>query len=239
MSDQPKGGKDEKFPDSAHHARNAGLPPLQHQGTSSGKGRKVAANLLISLGAFCIFGAAGLSLHNYHVDRLGAEHCYDVVNQFQGLVTSREENLSYTQELPETSYDSVRNEGILINGDLYLGVLDIPSLGLTVPVHLDFSEQKLSTAPCAHFGNLAEDDLVIAGHNYRSHFGSLPRLSVGSKLSITDTNGKVYHYVVDVMTTLHESEVEAMKDREDWDLTLYTCDYPDGSLRIVVRCLRV
>lgn len=45
---------------------------------------------------------------------------------------------------------------------------------------------RLRIAPCRHFGSSRTDDLVIAAHNYKNHFGSLASLAVGTEIFFTD-----------------------------------------------------
>lgn len=192
------------------------------------------------LGSLCILSAFALFSHNYNLNQAGAEHCASIATEFTTLVSQPQYFGSLLEEedspAPQTL---VRNEGILIQGDLYIGLLEIPSLGLALPIHMDLTYSKLDTAPCVYTGHLSENDLVIAGHNYRSHFWYLRDLGVGASLSITNPNGKVYRYQVAEKQQLHESQVADLEARDDWALTLFTCDYPDSSQRIVLRCSRV
>ena len=81
------------------------------------------------------------------------------------------------------------------------------------------------------------DDLVIAGHNYRSHFGKLVNLTEGDEITFTDVDGNVFFYEVAARETLMPTAVEEMTSG-DWDLTLFTCTF-SGSNRTTLRCERV
>lgn len=206
--------------------------------------RKLTANLMIFLGTCCVMGGCYLVWMNYTVDTQGKAHCEEITTEFLTLVTVEQPILVPTEvetDIPEAPapLPEIRNEGIYINGDLYMGLLEIPQVGLTLPIHMDLSYAKLNTAPCVYMGNLTENDLVIAGHNYRSHFWYLRSLGVGATMTITSPSGKVYHYVVDKREVLHETEVEVLQDRDEWALTLFTCEYPDSTYRVVLRCKRV
>lgn len=202
--------------------------------------RKQSGNFLILLGTLCMLGAFALFGHNYQLNQAGAVHCDEIATEFTALVKQELVAEDTGEENTPLLYQNqLRNEGILIQGDLYIGLLEIPSLNLSLPIHMDLTYSKLDTAPCVYMGHLSEQNLVIAGHNYRSHFWYLRNLSVGDGMTITDPNGKVYRYQVAVKEQLHESQVAELEDRADWDLTLFTCDYPDASKRIVLRCKRV
>lgn len=178
------------------------------------------------------------------IDKEGAEYCQAIGEEFKSLVvqTQPEPQAENTPLFPEAETWAeipTRNEGILIQGDLYIGLMEIPSLGLSLPIHMNMSQRNLSTAPCVYAGSLLGHDLVVAGHNYRSHFWYLKDLKSGDSIQITNPNGQVFRYVVKSQEIVHQSETAVVMDREGWDLTLYTCQYPDNTYRVVLRCVLV
>ena len=78
------------------------------------------------------------------------------------------------------------------------------------------------------------NNLILCGHNYRSHFGSLKNLQEGDIVIFTDMDGNEFVYEITLLETLSSSDVEGMENG-DWDLTLFTCTI-GGSYRITVRC---
>ncbi len=135
----------------------------------------------------------------------------------------------------EKAYDDGGNmSGIEIDGDVYVGVLDIPALGLTLPVMQEMDYKKLRLAPCRYRGSAEERNLIIAGHNYKTHFGRLGKLSVGDSISFTDVGGNVYNYTVSE-TKLIDGSNSAEMTAGEWDLSLFTCNL-SGAARVTVRC---
>lgn len=124
-----------------------------------------------------------------------------------------------------------------IDGQAYIGVLAIPVLGLELPVISEWSYPHLKIAPCRFEGSAYLDNLIIAGHNYRSHFGGLKNLGPGDEVTFTDAEGNVFRYTAAELETLGGSDLEGLESGE-WDLTLFTCTY-GGKSRITVRCQRV
>ena len=116
----------------------------------------------------------------------------------------------------------------------YIGVLSIPSLEIELPVLSEWSYPNLEVAPCRFSGSLYLNNMVIAAHNYQSHFGSLKELDYRETLTFTDGYGNVFTYQVIEVETLQPTEVEAMTSG-DWDLTLFTCTV-GGLTRVAVRC---
>ena len=123
-----------------------------------------------------------------------------------------------------------------VDGNQYIGMLDIPALSLSLPVMDTWSEAKLKLAPCRYLGSAYQDNLIIAAHNYRQHFGNLKDLKVGDEVVFTDVEGSAFFYTVAETGTLDGSAVEEMR-QGDWALTLFTCTL-GGKRRVTVRCDR-
>ena len=119
----------------------------------------------------------------------------------------------------------------------YIGVLELPLLGLELPVMESWSYPNLRVAPCRYSGSAYQDDMVVAAHNYKSHFGRLKELRPGDEVRFTDMEGNVFRYAVAELETLGKYDVEKMTSG-DWDLTLFTCTY-GGKSRVTVRCQRM
>ena len=81
------------------------------------------------------------------------------------------------------------------------------------------------------------DDLVIAAHNYASHFGRLAQLRTGDLLTFTDMDAETILYGVVTVDVLEPTAVDTVKDSE-FDLVLYTCTY-GGENRVAVFCDRI
>ena len=122
-------------------------------------------------------------------------------------------------------------------GNGYIGLLEIPALGLSLPVMSEWSYQNLKLAPCRYSGSAYTGNFTIASHNYSTHFGPIGGLSAGDSITFTDMQGNRFAYEVQVVETLEATAVEDMVG-EEWDLTLFTCDL-SGESRITVRCLKV
>ena len=124
-----------------------------------------------------------------------------------------------------------------IEGNGYIGLLEIPALGLSLPVMSEWSYPNLKLAPCRYSGSAYTGNFTIAGHNYSTHFGPIGGLNAGDSITFTDMQGNRFAYEVQVVETLEATAVEDMVG-EGLGLTLFTCDV-SGESRITVRCLRV
>ena len=124
-----------------------------------------------------------------------------------------------------------------LDGCEYVGYVEIPTLEVELPVMADWDYDRLKIAPCRQFGSSRTDDLVIAAHNYQTHFGRLKELQAGDTVRFTDMEGIVNTYAVVKCETLQPTEVDAVQN-SGYDLVLYTCTL-GGRTRVTVFCDRV
>ena len=146
-------------------------------------------------------------------------------------VTSKQQDAA-----PSTTPLDPQMPVVMLDGYEYVGYVEIPVLGLKLPVMSEWDYNRLKLAPCRQFGSSRTDDLVIAAHNYESHFGHLKDLSVGEPVTFTDMEGIVNTYCVEKIETLNPNEVDAVQN-SGYDLVLYTCT-KSGKTRVTVFCNR-
>ena len=118
----------------------------------------------------------------------------------------------------------------------YIGVLQIPSLRLTLPVLHKWDYSRLRIAPCRYYGSVYKHNLVIAGHNYSVHFSPVRSIRLGADVYFTDVYGTRYHYRVSKTETVQPDQVTYMVTTNgEWELTLFTCNL-GGATRFACRC---
>ncbi|MCI8956695.1 MAG: sortase [Eubacterium sp.] len=122
-----------------------------------------------------------------------------------------------------------------INDTKYIGVLNIPSLGVVLPICSEWNSENSEKGVCRYLGNIDERNLILAGHNYRSMLRSLSEIETGSEIIITDINQAEHHYTVTYTEVVGGYNSKAMISGE-WDMTVFTCTIP-GNTRYVVRCV--
>ena len=135
--------------------------------------------------------------------------------------------LNPEMEMPEITLED-------LDGAACIGVLEIPKIDLKLPVLSEWSYPLLKKAPCRYSGSAYLDNLVIAAHNYRTHFGKLKELETGDEVIFTDAAGNQFEYKVAAVEALTPQSVEDMTSGE-WALSLFTCTL-DGKNRVTVRC---
>lgn len=184
------------------------------------------------LGAVLMLAALSLFLWNQYEDQRAGASAEQILSQMRGkiegaIADSTSDSDPYGTIMPETQID----------GDSYIGYLSIPTVDLNLPVMSEWDDTRLKTAPCRYTGSTRTDDLVIAGHNYPRHFGTLSKLSVGDRVCFTGVDGISAVYEVAVVETLASTDVGKMT-AGNYDLTLFTCTY-SGQNRVTVRCVRI
>lgn len=199
--------------------------------------------LCTALGLLLLLAALLLTAYNLWLDARASMSVDVVLERLTPTLSSRQSELPPlgSGEALEEAFvpDYVLNPEMAmpeenIDGRSYIGVLDIPALGLSFPIISEWSYDALQIAPCRYSGSAYLDNLVIAGHNYRSHFASLPQLQPGDTVTFTDMDGNVFSYAVSSLETPSPYAVSDMTSG-DWDLTLFTCTV-GGQSRLAIRC---
>lgn len=193
--------------------------------------KKRAGIALVMIGAVLLIAALLLFVYNRNEDSRAGEEAADILSEVQTAIDEGNKEV-----IDETQEQKIMPT-VHINGHDYIGYLNITDLGLELPVMADWDYNRLKRAPCRHFGTTYNDDLVIAAHNYKKHFGLIDTLPMGSEVTFTDMDGVVNRYAVREIIERNPNEVAEVRDSQ-WDLILYTCTY-GGKVRIVVGCERV
>lgn len=193
---------------------------------------------LMTGGLLLIAAALFLTCFNLWDERRATNSAGEALRELEAV---RPEEAEATEpgeaEIPAYLLDPGREmPAVEVDGGRYIGVLEVPSLGLELPVMETWSYPNLRVAPCRYSGSAYQDDMIVAAHNYKTHFGQLKELRPGDEVRFTDTEGNVFRYAVAELETLGKYDVEEMTSG-DWDLTLFTCTY-GGQSRVTVRCLR-
>ena len=185
---------------------------------------KKSGVILISLGAVLILAALLLFLYNRGEDRRAGQEAESLLEDVRSSMAANADPDPQEEPVEEITYD-------------YAGVIAIPDLSLELPVIDQWSYARLKVAPCRQSGAAADGDLVIAAHNYKSHFGYLDRLEPGASVIFTDMEGTVYRYAVEEIRQLEPEDVEDVSSvfSSEYPLVLYTCT-PGGKARVAVFC---
>lgn len=183
--------------------------------------RKNRGIVFIIIGCILLLSAGGWFIYNIAEDNRAGTKAKELLIQFE----NKQNNI-------------VETNAPLINvdGNSFCGKIFIEKLSVELPVYDEWNYTRLKSAPCRYAGSVDTNDIIIAAHNYKSHFGSLNRLTKGDEIQFIDVYGKVYLYEVCELIILDGTAVSDMQT-SNCDFTLFTCT-KSGEQRVTVRCER-
>ena len=200
--------------------------------------------IFIIVGFLCIGAALGIYGYNMWDSERAGEKCEKVLEEIKPAIKERIEffeSIYETEEERDTPayiIDPTRSMPYIeVDETPYIGMISLTPLGLEFPVAGDWSYERMKDSPCRYSGSAYLDNMVIAAHNYTTHFGRIDNLRFGDRITFTDMDGNVFEYEVVELETLRSTAIYDMTNG-DWDLTLFTCDL-SGQSRVTVRCDRV
>lgn len=186
--------------------------------------------LLVFIGIVLICLSFSLLVYNKYIDERAGVKSKDVYLKIQKSFDDEEKYISIGDENTEMKV-------VNVDGYDYIGIINIPVLGLELPIMSDWDYEKMKISPGRYYGSVFTDDLVICAHSYENLFGNIEDLNPGDKLVLTDMNQNEYIYEVQVLEVLSSKDVKKMIESE-FDLTLYTCTNNNLD-RITVRLNRI
>lgn len=179
--------------------------------------------IFLLLGCMLLLIAGGWYIYNIMEDKSAGQQSAEILEKLNDKQIDTED---INEDAPV----------IIVEGDVFCGKVIIEKLGIELPVYDEWNYTRLKTAPCRYTGSIATNDIIIAAHNYKSHFGSLSKLQIGDEVKFTDAYGTAYYYEVCELSTLDGTAVSDMQSG-GWDFTLFTCT-KGGKQRVTVRCER-
>ncbi len=200
--------------------------------------KKSKTNIFIIIGLLLLAAALVLTGKNILEEQRGEKLSIGAAEKLISQIEPQN-SASTTNREPGNSPEYTINPDIemptkRIDGLDYIGVLRVPALGLKLPVLSEWSYDNLTVSPCRYTGSAYLGNMVIAAHNYRSHFARLRSLQPGDKVRFTDVDSNRFDYEVVETEILLPEQVEKLNSG-NWDLTLFTCTF-GGEYRITVRC---
>ena len=196
----------------------------------------MAGKVFAAAGLLLLAAAGALVLWNLHEDSAAGETARQALAQVQQAIAAEDAPSGIESTPAPGAAPAPEMPAVEADGHEYVGTVEISALDLELPVLSDWSDELLKTAPCRYAGSVQAGDLVIAGHNYRAHFGRIGELQPGDQVFFTDASGGRTAYTVSQVESLPATAVEEMYDG-GWALTPFTCTLA-GADRVTVRCQR-
>lgn len=190
--------------------------------------RKGKASFLLILGmalvavSFCALLFFGLRSH------LGMKKGQRVVSQLEQLLPEREPGIPGI-------YSDPAMPALEIEGEDYVGILEVPAFGITLPVADIWDSGKLYAAPRRFFGSVYEAPLVIGGADAKGQFAFCGQIDPGAVITFTDMTGAEFTYVVTRVDRASHAGAQWLT-KDSFPLTLFCAD--SGSMEyLAVRCV--
>lgn len=180
--------------------------------------------IFLLIGCILLLFAGGWCIYNIVEDKNAGQQAAEILSRLN-------------DEQNNSDKDDSNAPIITVGGDAFCGKIIIDKLEIELPVYDEWNYTRLKSAPCRYTGSIATDDIIIAAHNYKSHFGNLKQLQNGDKIIFIDNYGTQHCFAVREITTLDGTAVSDMHSG-GWNFTLFTCT-KGGEQRVTVRCDRV
>lgn len=190
------------------------------------KKRKVS--LPVVLGVCLILASICIMLGYQFRMRMGVQKSRMIVSQVNALLPER------IPGIPELYPESCMPV-LEIEGDDYVGILEIPAFGIILPVADKWDSKSLSDSPTRFFGSAYDNTLVIGGSDYPEQFGFCDKIGNGAYVIVTDMTGSEFTYTVSNVERAKHAETQWLLDA-DCDLTLFCRDMYSMEY-IAVRCV--
>ncbi len=183
--------------------------------------------VLMALGLACLVAALALfgtyTWEDYQIGQASTE----ALRQMELLGPEDAHEPEGSQQMPYYTIDGIN----------YLGRIQIPSVGIDLPVIADYSMEALQTAPACYAGDYYANNMVICGHSFMWQFGPIHGMRPGDDVYLLTADDQVLHYRTMDIEIVGPYEVDRMV-KSEYDLSLFCCTW-DSANRITPRCMRV
>ena len=125
-----------------------------------------------------------LLFYNNYINKVAQENAENIVEELETAINQDE----ISQDNNNISSENKNISDYNVNGQTYIGIVYIPDLdNLQVPINKNCTYPNLRFSPCRYAGNIDDNNIVIAGHNYKSTFGKLSNITQGTKKNKKNT----------------------------------------------------
>lgn len=223
---------------------------------SRNRRRRPVGIILIAVGILALTGAAAWFARNVAEDISADRFSRQTVEKIQHMMQTEptgaadnavEDKRNASGEAADEVLDArlIEMQTYVIEGVPYIGMLEIPSASLVLPVCSEWSYDNLSDSPCRYCGSYFTNDMVVCAHDFGSHFRAIRSLDIGDSVYFTPVGGQKIQYLVSNVETVAPTDIDKMvvNTKPDgsghlWDMTLFTCNF-GGQTRCAVRLEKV
>jgi len=190
--------------------------------------KKRAFPLLLVLGACLILISLSLVITLQIRMHKGAQQSQRILSQMDEILP--EQTAGILGVYPDSGMPILEIDGVD-----YVALLDIPSVGVTLPVADKWDSLQLFLSPARFFGSAYHRSLIIGGADDPRQFGFCDKIEHGARVLLTDMTGSQFTYTVSGVERAKHAETQWLMDA-DCDLTLFCHDVYSMEY-IAVRCV--
>lgn len=194
--------------------------------------KRLWGKLLTGVGILLLLTAATLFTLHQREAYIAGENARTLLQELSDGIQENRESAMYDTAVTEPVTGQMPQ--LTVSGYETVGVIQIPSVHMELPVLDTWDYELLKISPCRYSGSLEGGDLILLGHNYVEHFAPLRKVKVGDTVEFYDVTGVRHGFVVSATETLKATELERLVAAEH-PLSIFTCTR-DGISRFVVRC---
>ena len=206
------------------------------------RSRKIQGNILIAIGVILLAAALFIVARNVRDDMQAGSASDQMASEIHANIGDNltpaysPGDIDLIDLPPYVKFPGMELPVGQIDGMDCVGILQLPTLDKEFAIISELTMDNLGYAPCRYHGTPYMNNLVIAAHNFYSHFTQIRNLEQGDRVTFIDMDGNVFDYTVEMNGVLDPYEVDKMINSE-WDLSLFTCTF-DSASRYTVRCMR-
>lgn len=132
-------------------------------------------------------------------------------------------------------YSDMEMPVLEIDGEDIVALVEIPALGVKLPVSAHWDKRTADAHPCRFWGTVYDGSLIVGGTDRSGQFDGFDRIDTGCGVTVTDMTGAVFSYAVDWVERSDSADAEVLLGGRG-ELTLfarnaYSLDY------IILRCV--
>ena len=121
-----------------------------------------------------------------------------------------------------------------LQGEDFLGLIEVPSFGAALPIHALWEDGKLSSYPCRYWGSIYDGTLILGGSSGAGQFDFCERLDLGERILITDMQGTQFPCAVERIERADAPDYGKLSEG-NYPLTLFA--KTSAGNYIVIRCV--
>ena len=188
---------------------------------------RIRNKILIAAGMLLLCGGLGLLLGSQLLAQKALEKTAGVLKQMEAVLPERSPGVMDSYSVPEMPV-------LQVKGEDFIAVLELPALGITLPVGSSWDTRKVREFPCRFTGSVYDGTLIIGGSDQKGQFENFEQLEDGSAVILTDMTSAEFSYTIERIERAKSARADILTD-DSCDLTLFVRDAYSMEY-LLVRC---